>query len=69
MQRIVRRLRILEYVGTEEFVNAAIERCTIKGLVACGNGSIRSGWIGETNEVLTDAELDAIETQRKLKGL
>lgn len=53
--KVVRRLRVLEYVGTEEFVNNCIEQSTVKGTfkpVTHKPNSITSAWLGETNEVI-----------------
>lgn len=67
--KIVRRLRVLEMVGTEEFVNACIERRTVKGSHVTPNGSIREAILGDTNEILTDAEIEAVVAKRHEKGL
>lgn len=67
--KIVRRLRVLEYVGTAEFVNKCIESSQIKGYFGIAIGSIRSAWLGETNELLTDAEVAQVEAERKAKGV
>jgi hypothetical protein len=57
-ERIVRRLRILEYVGPEEWVNSQIEHAGVKGTFIVDRRTsgvstvIRSSWLGETNELL-----------------
>ena len=57
--RIVRRLRILEYVGTEDFVNECIERRYVKGRWSTQDGSISEVLLGETNELLSESEVTA----------
>ena len=56
--KLVRRLRVLEYVGSEEWVNAQINSRSVRGRLAASNGSISEAWIGDTNELLNPEEMD-----------
>lgn len=57
MNRIVRRLRLIEYVGPEEWVNLQVNRRTVKGEVTINDLSygkvyIREALLGDTNELI-----------------
>ena len=56
--RIVRVLRVIEYIGTEEWVHSQIEKRQVKGsraVVVDGtySGVIKEAIIGDTSEVLS----------------
>lgn len=69
MSNRVRVLRLLEYVGTPEWVNKCIEGRAVKGRrVISGDNFIQEAIIGETPELfiankkcLTDEELSSLE--------
>jgi hypothetical protein len=67
--KIVRRLRLIEYIGTEDFVNRQIENRQLKGTKVLGDGSIREALLGDTNEILLDAEIEQIINSRKAENL
>ena len=52
MERIVRRLRVLEYIGTEDFIAASLDNRAVKGMMKTQNGTIREALLGDTNELL-----------------
>ncbi len=52
MERIVRRIRILEYIGTEDFVNHSLESRSVKIEMKTQNGTIKEAILGETSELL-----------------
>lgn len=54
-KRPVRLLRVLEYVGDREWIDATIERRGVKGTYNVGaNRRIREAIIGETNELFLE---------------
>ncbi|MDE2098759.1 MAG: hypothetical protein KGL39_16005 [Patescibacteria group bacterium] len=59
-----RVLRILEYVGTPEFIASSVERRLVKGTKTIPTGTIREAFIGDTYEVLAEHEMDAIREKR-----
>ena len=50
MKRI---LRVIEYTGTDEFLNACIEKRQVKGTMTVPNGCIREAILGDVPEILT----------------
>lgn len=63
--KIVRRLRVIEYVGSEDWVNKMIADRQVKGTRAMKDGSIREAMLGDTNETLIESEIEQIEAERK----
>lgn len=47
-----RVLRVIEYVGTEDFIRACIDRRQVKGTMIHPNGTIREAVLGDTPELL-----------------
>jgi hypothetical protein len=63
--KIVRRLRVLEYVGSQEWVDSMITNRQIKGTRVISSGSIREAFLGDTNEIMLEAEIEQINDKRK----
>ncbi len=52
--RARRVLRVLEYIGTDDFIKRSIEDRSVKGTRRiAGYGEIREAVLGDTTEVLT----------------
>lgn len=65
--KIIRRLRIIEYVGSQEWIDAMIAGRHVKGtkIVGLTGGSIREAMLGDTNETLHTSEVDEILKEQK----
>lgn len=50
MKRI---LRVIEYTGTDAFLQACIERRQVKGTMTMPEGTIREAIVGDLPEILT----------------
>jgi hypothetical protein len=67
--KIVRRLRLIEYVGTEEWVNKQLEGRHLKGTKTLEAGSIREALIGDANEIMAAAEVMQVIAERQARGV
>ncbi len=62
MKRI---LRVIEYVGSDEFLTACIEQRQVKGTKVCADDCyIREAILGDTAEILKPAGV--VETLKKM---
>lgn len=59
MNDLVRVIRVIEYVGTREWLDATLENCAVpvNGEKVFGHGMIRSAILGEPNPVDLDFDV------------
>ena len=60
VKKTMRVLRFIEYVGTPEFISDCIARRGLKGTRILPGGFMREGILGDTAEVLSDREAEAL---------
>ncbi len=63
---LFRMLRIIEYVGPQEWVNDAINHRSVKGAKILSEGIIREGILGETWESFDTQHLTALRSRAAL---
>lgn len=60
MKRI---LRVIEYTGTDEFLQYCIDNRQVKGTKTLGNGTIREAILGDTPEILSRYTEQALQEE------
>ena len=66
MKRI---LRVIEYVGTDEFLHACVDNRQVKGTRTFPDGIIREAILGDTPEILGQDEFGPVVTTLLEAGL